>query len=288
MPSHIARVVADTPLFESLSPERQLWAASIFSARTYESGEQVFGPHDADDRTYVIASGAGRVSRVDAEGRCIAVSLLDPGDVFGRAVMSEAAAGERVDTLERTVILRAASGDFERLLEREPRVAVSVVSSLARRLRECEGRLEALAFQQVPARLARALVDLAERYGKVTSGGVRIDVRITHGQLAELVATTRETLTKVAGWLRAEGIATLERRQIWVHDYALLEDVADGRCVMPGRTTRTGSPSDQTGSTRVAVVAPIPDATDLGTMARQMAARRRVVAAGSPPIAQAS
>ena len=95
-------------------------------------------------------------------------------------------------------------------------------------MRESEQRLESLAFHQVPARLARTILDLADRYGKMTPVGVRIDLRVTHGQLAELVATTRETLTKVAGWLRGEGIVTLERRQIRIHDYQALEDVAEG------------------------------------------------------------
>ena len=240
MPSHITRTIAETPLFEELPPERIPQVAAIFSLRTYEPGEQIIGPHERGDRTYVVATGAARISRVEADGRCIAVGLLDSGEVFGRVMFSEPAPGERVEALERPQVLRASAGDFERLLGQEPKVAALVVSGLARRLRACETRLEALAFHQVPARLAQSLVDLAERYGKVTTGGVRIDVRITHGQLAELVATTRETLTKVAGWLRAEGIATLERRQIWVHDYARLEDVAMGLVVMPGRTNRTG------------------------------------------------
>jgi CRP-like cAMP-binding protein len=93
----------------------------------------------------------------------------------------------------------------------------------------------------VPARLARVLLDLSDRYGKVTATGVRVDVRITHGQLAELVATTRETLTKVAGWLRSENIAALERRQIWIADYAALQEVAEGSRIMPGRAQRASA-----------------------------------------------
>ena len=76
---------------------------------------------------------------------------------------------------------------------------------------------------------------------KVTATGVRVDVRITHGQLAELVATTRETLTKVAGWLRSENIAALERRQIWIADYAALQEVAEGSRIMPGRAQRASA-----------------------------------------------
>jgi len=237
---HLVHLLAETPILEDVAADRLARIATIFSARTYERGEQVLGSHDPRDRTYVIASGAARVSRTAPDGRSIAVALVDGGDVFGRLPFDDDAAEERVDALERCTVLRATARDFERLLEAEPAVALAVLAGMSRRLRASAKRLEALAFSQVPARLARVLLDLAERYGKVTATGVRVDVRITHGQLAELVATTRETLTKVAGWLRSEDIALLERRQIWVHDYAALEDVAEGTRTMPGRTARAG------------------------------------------------
>jgi CRP-like cAMP-binding protein len=235
---HLVHLLAETPILEDVAADHLPRIAPIFSARTYERGEQVLGAHDPRDRTYVIATGAARVSRTAPDGRSIAVALVDGGDVFGRLPFDDAPAEERVDALERCTVLRAAAADFERLLETEPTVALAVVAGMSRRLRASAKRLEGLAFHQVPARLARVLLDLSERYGKVTATGVRIDVRITHGQLAELVATTRETLTKVAGWLRAEDIALLERRQIWVRDYAALEDVAEGMRIMPGRAAR--------------------------------------------------
>ena len=93
---------------------------------------------------------------------------------------------ERVEALDRCVVLRAAAGDVERLLLDEPAIAVAALAGFARRVRESEQRLESLAFHQVPARLARTILELADRYGKMTPVGVRIDLRVTHGQLAEL------------------------------------------------------------------------------------------------------
>lgn len=242
MTSHLLQVLSDTPLFQRLPPERMPRVASIFSVRTYDRGEQIIGPHDPQDRTYVVGSGVARALAMGADGRAIAVGLLDPGDVFGRLPLGVEGSDERVEAIERCVVLRASAADFERLVIEEPAVAVAAVGALGARARAAEERMAALSFQQVPARLAQSIVDLADRFGKVTPTGVRVDVRITHGQLAELVATTRETLTKVAGWLRSEGIATLERRQIWVHDYDGLLDVAGGVRQMPGRTQRQREP----------------------------------------------
>ena len=90
------------------------------------------------------------------------------------------------------------------------------------------------------ARLAGVVIDLADHFGKVTPTGVRIDVRLTHGALAEMTGTTRETLTKVSGWLRTEDIASIERRMIWVSDWDALVEVHEGGRCMPGRTAKLG------------------------------------------------
>jgi CRP-like cAMP-binding protein len=239
--AHLTHILSSLALFEGVPAERLGALAPIFTARTHERGEQLVSAQDPRGRTYLMAAGAARVSRVSPDGRSIAVALIDAGDVVGRLPFDDAAGGERVDALERCTVLRCSVADFEALLISEPTVALRVLGSFSRRIRVGGMRLEGLAFHQVPARLARVLLDLSDRYGKVTATGVRVDVRITHGQLAELVATTRETLTKVAGWLRSENIAALERRQIWIADYAALQEVAEGTRIMPGRAQRASA-----------------------------------------------
>ena len=236
--AHLIHILSGLPLFDTVLPDRLALHAPLFTARTFERGEQMLGTHDGASATFIVAAGAARVSRVTPDGRSIAVALIDTGELYGRLPFDATPAGERVDALERVTVLRINAADFEAVLRAEPGIAIAVLGGLSKRLRASARRLEGLAFHQVPARLARVLIDLSDRYGKVTATGVRVDVRITHGQLAELVATTRETLTKVAGWLRAEGVASLERRQIWISDYAALQDISEGVKIMPGRAAR--------------------------------------------------
>jgi CRP-like cAMP-binding protein len=236
--THLIHALSELPLLEELPPERLSRLAASTTLRTFERGERMLGPSDAGSRTSLVVAGAARLSRVSGDGRSIAVGILDAGDVFGQLPFGEASEGERVEAIDRCTVARIPTADLEQLALEEPSVARVLVGDLGRRSQAVACRLEALAFQQVPARFATALIELSERYGKVTATGVRLDVRITHGQLAELVGTTRETLTKVAGWLRAEGIASLERRQIWITNYGQLEEVAAGTHVMPGRTER--------------------------------------------------
>ena len=145
---------------------------------------------------------------------------------------------EQVEALVDCDVLVASTSDLQTLAAVDPIVARSLARSNALRLRSSEARLAGLAFQPVPARLASVLTELADHFGKVTPEGVRIDVRLTHGSLAEMTGTTRETLTKVSGWLRSEEIASIERRMIWVQDWDALLAVEDGTRTMPGRTSK--------------------------------------------------
>jgi CRP/FNR family transcriptional regulator len=97
--------------------------------------------------------------------------------------------------------------------------------SLSERLRTAEDQIEALAFRPVPERLAGKLLELMDRYGRVTPNGIRIDERFTHMQLAEMIGTSRETLTKVLNELRESGLIDVRDRLIWVLDADGLENL---------------------------------------------------------------
>ncbi len=238
MNPHLLSAAAGTPLFEGLSPDRLTRAASAFCLRSHERGEIVSGVADDLGFAYVVSSGVARAVRVSHDGRCLTSGLLDAGAVFGRLPFVEEDRTEQVEALVDCEVLRVATSDLEALASVDPIIARNLAASNALRLRAAEQRLAALAFQPVPARLAGVVAELAEHFGKVTPDGVRIDVRLTHGTLAEMTGTTRETLTKVAGWLRSEDIVTVERRTIWVHNWDALLDVQDGTHCMPGRSAK--------------------------------------------------
>jgi CRP/FNR family transcriptional regulator len=228
-------LLADLPLFEGVPPVDVARMAGAFSVRTYPRGEQIPVEVEGADRTLILARGAVRLMRAGPDGRLLGVGLLAEGAVFGCLPFSPPSPGERAETLDESRILSVGVHDLERVVAAYPSVAQNLLGEIGSRLSAANDQLAGLAFQSVPSRLAATLLDLADRYGRVTPRGVRIDLRLTHGQLAELTSTTRETLTKVAGWLRNEGLATLGRREIWLHDVAGLTSVAEGERQMPGR-----------------------------------------------------
>jgi CRP/FNR family transcriptional regulator len=234
MPPLVA-LLADVPIFEGVPSADVARVASAFSVRAYSRGDELSRPPGSAEQTSIVALGAVHVVRSGPDGRLLGVALLAEGGIFGALPFAASSAEERAEALCDSRVLTISTSDLERIAAAQPRVSANLLAEVGNRLAATTSRLSGLAFQSVPARLAASLLELAERFGRVTPRGVRIDLRLTHGQLAEMTSTTRETLTKVAGWLRAEGVVTLGRHEIWIEDPSGLEEVLRGERQMPGR-----------------------------------------------------
>jgi CRP-like cAMP-binding protein len=233
MPSLVA-LLADLPLFEEVPPVDVARLAGAFSLRTHGRGERM---EDAR-RTLILADGAARLVRTGPHRRLLGTGLLGEGSIFGRRPFAGEAPPEAAEALNQCRVVAVAGTDLERIATAHPTVSAALLQESAVRLAATNDRLSGLAFGSVPSRLASVLLEIGERFGRMTPAGVRIDLRLTHGQLAELVPTTRETLTKVVGWLGGEGLVVMSRRDIRITDPDGLAEVAGGERVMPGRGVR--------------------------------------------------
>jgi CRP/FNR family transcriptional regulator, cyclic AMP receptor protein len=120
--------------------------------------------------------------------------------------------------------------DFEDLVRRNPEVGVKTIRVLGERLSTCEDRLSGLVHKEVPARLASLLLGLSKHQGITTANGDRkIPTRYTHNQLASMVGSNREALTRALGRLRRMGGVELNNRRIHVTDADALERLAEAQ-----------------------------------------------------------
>jgi CRP/FNR family transcriptional regulator len=117
--------------------------------------------------------------------------------------------------------------DLERLVMDKPQVGLKVMSVLSERLFLAEDRMEDIALKEVPSRLASFLLQLIESEGVVTREGYKIPNRYTHRQVATMIGSKRETVTKAFTLLQQAGAVELKRRRIHVRDVETLKRVAD-------------------------------------------------------------
>jgi CRP/FNR family transcriptional regulator, cyclic AMP receptor protein len=222
----VGHIIADAEheIFDGLNDADLADLDDRFAMATFRKGELIYSPFDRGEAMFLIESGRVRLFRSAADGRQVTLSMLDPGATFGQVSvldepMHDAYAEAMADSVVR--ILRVA--DLERTIDEHPRMALNLMRSLSERLRTAEDQIEALAFRPVPSRLAGKLLELMDRYGRVTPNGIRIDERFTHMQLAEMIGTSRETLTKVLNEMRDAGLIDVRERLIWVLDADGLE-----------------------------------------------------------------
>jgi len=208
-------------LFEDLPADEQARVQDSFRLERREQGER-FGDDVEASSLVLVESGRVRVFLSGPDERELTLALLDAGEAFGAAPI-DGARPRRIEALEPSTVLSCTEDDLARLVEVAPSFGMRVLTLLLESARQVGDELARLAFCAVPARLAAKLLELMERYGRVTHSGIRIDVRFTHMQLSAMIGTSRETLTKALGELRASGAIDVRDRLIWVLDADALE-----------------------------------------------------------------
>lgn len=215
------------PLFSGLGPERLEALVVATTTRRLAAREELFHKGDAAAQVYVVASGRLKVVSTSAEGDEVLLAILDEGEVVGELPMLTG--GRRtasVAALEPCELLALARRDFLRFLREQPEAAIELMVVLAERLVRITEFAEDTLFLALPARLAKKLLHLAERYGEQGPRGTRIDLRLSQGELAELVGTTRESVNKQIRAWTGDGIVQMERGEVTILDPDRLERFA--------------------------------------------------------------
>jgi len=227
--SQTADHMFDSEILEGLSERVLADLGGRFGAARFGKGELIYSPFDRADAMYIVQSGRVRLYRSAHDGRQLTLAMLDPGMSFGQvAVLEHELQDAYAEALTDCSVRLLTADALERAMAEHPQLALNLMRALASRLRDAEDQVESLAFRPVPARLAGKLLELMDRYGRVTPNGIRIDERFTHLQLAEMIGTSRETLTKVLNELREEGLLDVRDRLIWILDPDGLERLGRG------------------------------------------------------------
>jgi hypothetical protein len=149
-------------------------------------------------------------------------TILGDMRLLGQAPLPEAYA----ETIDSAIICTITPDELRRLIERYPVIDVNIITFLSSRLREAERELEAMAYQRVGQRLARKLIDLAQRFGVETVRGTLIQARLTQQELAEMIGTTRETLAHTLADFRRRDLLDTNRNRVVIRDAERLAEVA--------------------------------------------------------------
>ena len=218
-------VLARVPLFAGLEPPELDELGAHLRSRRYGRAEYIFQAGDPGSGLYLIEAGRLKIALTSPDGKEIIIALLGADDFFGDLALldGEPRSADAV-TLEPCRLWFLDREEFGRFLDGRPAVARKLLAVLSRRLRRNAQLIQDAAFLEVPDRLARVLLQLAEQEGRHEGSSIVIASRLTQSDLAGMVGATRESVNK---WLRdfeRQGLIHTERGAIRVLDLARLRE----------------------------------------------------------------
>lgn len=221
------------PLLTDLPGEELAALAKVLERRAYRKGQTILRQGEDGESLFIILSGQVRIYTLSLEGHQVSVSICDKGDFFGEMALllgtPRTASAEAMQPTEVLVLHRQA---FHRYLLTNPQTFIRIIETLSHRLRRTTESVEELTSLSVRQRVARRLLELAERYGIEQTGGVLIDLDLSQEAMASLAGTTRESANRVLSHLRDQGIVHIDRVRILVTRPDELKKLANesGKC----------------------------------------------------------
>jgi len=216
-------------LFSGLSEDELHSSAEAVRRTTVPAGTVLISAEIPGEAIYFIIDGSVRVQVLRENGSEITLSLLGPGDMVGEmSLVHRNGRSAWVITRKETTLLWMERKAFQRLLEVSPNLARNLVHELSARLQAANERLLSIATLDVTGRVARMILELAERYGRPVPGeGVHIDFAVTQGEIAEMIAATRERVNQIMVRLKKAGVFSIDADwRITVHRPDILADLS--------------------------------------------------------------
>jgi CRP/FNR family transcriptional regulator len=214
-------IIAESLLFSGLPPEQLDKVTNIAVERSVGRGESIFFEGDPGDGFYMVAEGQVKIFKMSLDGKEQILHIFGPGEPFGEVpVFHGQPFPANAMALTRTRLLFFPRRQFVALVTEHPSLALNLLAMLSLRLRRFAAQIESLSLKEVPGRLAAYLLYLAEEQGSTT----QVTLDIPKGQLASLLGTIPETLSRIFARMTEEGLIRVEGRTIYLDDFAGLKD----------------------------------------------------------------
>ena len=218
----VTDILRKVPLFGQLAAPDLDRVAAISRERSYPRNSVILFEDDPGDALYVVADGQVKVVLIGEDGREVILSVMGPGEFFGEmALIDDEPRSAHVIAMEDSGLLVIRREDFQDLLTQTPGIALVLLRELSRRLRRVDEKVGSLVLLDVNGRVAQLLLELADE-----AGSDRITRRLTHHTIAQMIGSSRETVSRTMRELVDKGSITVSRREIQIRDRAALESSA--------------------------------------------------------------
>ncbi|CCI83761.1 CRP-like cAMP-activated global transcriptional regulator GlxR [Corynebacterium otitidis] len=212
----VQEILSRAGIFQGVDPTAVNNLIEKMDTVRYPRGATIFDEGEPGDRLFIITSGKVKLARHASDGRENLLTVMGPSDMFGELSIFDP--GPRTSSAVCVTEVHAATMSSNQLrswVGDHPQIAQQLLRVLARRLRRTNSSLADLIFTDVPGRVAKTLLQLANRFGTQEGGALRVNHDLTQEEIAQLVGASRETVNKALatfaqrGWIRLEGKSVL-------------------------------------------------------------------------------
>ncbi len=209
-------------LFGNVSPAEARKIAGLCSEKWFLRGSPIFSEGDASEALYVLNRGLIKLACLSDKGRETILRILKPDEVFGELLLSEQTRPFSATAIEDALVTVVSRENFLKILAEVPAVMLNFVRLLSRRLASVERGLADFSHTWSYHRLAKVLLRLSDRYGREVASGTLLNVRLTHEDLANLIGTSRETVTTQLNRFARLGLLKRQARRLIINKPRLL------------------------------------------------------------------
>jgi len=214
-----AEYLKKIPLFVDLSDAELESIGRLARVRNYKKGMLIFMEREPGEALYFVISGKVKVSKATADGREQILHILQHGDVFAEVVLIDRGPyPATAEVIEAWQIGMLMSDDIENLLRSNSEIALKLLRLLSKRLRLAQAKVRDLALKDTYGRLASMLLILGKDHGEPSAAGLKIDLPLSRQEFANLIGTTRETVTRVLGDFKKYKCIDLDKQAIIIID----------------------------------------------------------------------
>ena len=209
-------------LFAELDDRELAAIAAVAKSRRYAKDDVIFHADESGDVFCLIKEGQVKITMISPEGKEIILSMLGVGEFFGEmSLLDDEPRSATVIAMEPLELVTIWRSDFLQILAENFAITRKVLAELSKRLREASNRIESLATMDVYGRLARFFLDLAKESGKVLDNGYVAVTRPTHQAIANMIGTSRETVSRLIHDLMKQNLLLSEGKTIYLRKTAL-------------------------------------------------------------------
>ena len=214
-------LLATVPIFSALSANVLDELLSRMTKRSYQKNNMILMEDEFGDTFFIIAGGSIKITRVSEDGREVILAMLGEGEFFGEmSLLDGETRSANAIAIEESKVLILKRHDFLLFLERFPKIAISLLTEMAGRIRKSDQQIESLSLSDAEHRIGITLIRMAEELGTIRQGKVEISNLPYQQDIANMAGTSRETVSRMMKILEEKGFIKRSGHNLSILDYS--------------------------------------------------------------------